>query len=99
MRDAIAETEHRRSIQIAYNTAHAITPKTIISSIKEIGIGKSKSEVDTQHVTGKELEQYIKRLELEMDIAAANLNFEEAAKLRDELIGLRRKREKTHRRR
>lgn len=99
MRDAITETEQRRSIQIAYNTENSIIPKTIISSIKEIGMGKKKSELDTKDLTGRELEKYIKRLELEMDVASANLDFEEAAKIRDELIGLRRKREKTHHRR
>ena len=95
MRDAITETEERRTIQIAYNTENNITPKTIISSIKEIGMGKKKSELDTKDLNGRELEKYIKRLELEMDVASANLDFEDAAKIRDELIGLRKRIGKT----
>lgn len=44
MRDAIDETNRRRDVQIAYNTLHNITPRTIISSIKEISIPSKKVE-------------------------------------------------------
>lgn len=92
MVDAISETNRRREIQHAYNIKHGITPKTVYSSIKEIGIPKKKTEIFGEGTMSKEkLETYIKRLELEMDVAAANLDFEKAAELRDELLTIRKK--------
>jgi excinuclease ABC subunit B len=92
MEDAIYETNRRREIQHAYNLKHGITPKTVYSSIKEIGIPKKKTEIFSEGETTREkLETYIKRLELEMDVAAANLDFEKAAELRDELLSIRKK--------
>jgi len=92
MEDAIYETNRRREIQHAYNLKHEITPKTVYSSIKEIGIPKKKTEIFSEGETTREkLETYIKRLELEMDVAAANLDFEKAAELRDELLSIRKK--------
>ena len=91
MRDAISETYRRREVQIAYNIAHSITPQTIISSIKEIGIAsKKKDPFEGGHIAN--VGTYIKRLELEMDVASANLDFERAAEIRDELIAVRKKR-------
>ena len=90
MEAAIDETNRRRAIQHAYNIEHGITPTTIISSIKEIGLkGKKKDSLDS--LLPSDLETHIKRLELEMDVAAANLDFETAAELRDELIAAKRK--------
>lgn len=92
MRDAIDETDRRRAIQEAYNQKHGITPKTILSSIKEISIpSKKKSAFDGGTTIGN-VEAYIKRLELEMDVAAANLDYERAAEIRDELFAARKKR-------
>lgn len=92
MRDAIDETDRRREIQEAYNKAHGIVPKTILSSVKEIGIpSKKKSAFDGGTSIGN-VEAYIKRLELEMDVAAANLDYERAAEIRDELFAARKKR-------
>lgn len=92
MRDAIDETNRRRTIQEAYNEKHGITPTTIISSIKDISIPKKKVEIfSSGEVTKEKLGVYIKRLELEMDVAAANLDFERAANIRDELLALRKK--------
>ena len=91
MRDAIDETNRRRKVQEEYNRDHNITPKTIISGIKEIGIpSKKKDPFDGGHIAN--VEAYIKRLELEMDVASANLDFERAAELRDELMAVRKKR-------
>lgn len=91
MRDAIDETNRRRTVQEDYNTKHGITPKTIISGIKEIGIpSKKKDAFDGGHIAN--IEVYIKRLELEMDVAAANLDYERAAEIRDELMSARKKR-------
>ena len=92
MTDAIAETNRRREIQHAYNIEHGITPTTIISSVKEVGIPRKKTEIFAGgEMTKEKLETYIKRLELEMDVAAANLDFERAAELRDELLLMRKR--------
>lgn len=91
MKDAIAETNRRREVQIAHNQKHGITPTTILSSIKEISIpSKKKDPFDGGHIAN--VEAYKKRLELEMDVAAANLDFERAAEIRDELMSLRKRR-------
>jgi excinuclease ABC subunit B len=91
MRDAIDETDRRRTIQEEYNRVHGITPTTILSSIKEIGIpSKKKSAFDGGTSIGN-VAAYIKRLELEMDVAAANLDYERAAEIRDELFAVRKR--------
>lgn len=93
MVEAIEETNRRRDVQIAYNIKHGITPTTIISSIKEVGIPKKKTEIFAGgEMTKEKIETYIKRLELEMDVSAANLDFERAAEIRDELLSVRKKR-------
>lgn len=93
MRDAIAETNRRREVQIAYNTTHHITPQTIISSIKEISIPSKKREIFEWDAIKGNVNAYIKRLELEMDVAAANLDYERAAQVRDELIEIRKRKQ------
>ena len=88
MRKAIDLTYYRRKIQSEYNKKNWITPTTIFSSIKDMWIKTKKVDyaiLDKQSI-GKEL----KRLELEMDIASANLDFEKAAELRDMIIEIRR---------
>lgn len=93
MRDSIIETYRRRAIQHAYNVEHNITPTTVISSIKEISIPNKKTEVfDGGKMTRENLEAYIKRLELEMDVVSANLDFEKAAEIRDELASIKKSR-------
>ena len=80
-------TARRRALQITYNEQHGITPTTIISSIKDLGFKEKKEKID--HIPkGIDKEAYIRRLELEMDIAAANLDFEKAAELRDIILEL-----------
>lgn len=92
MVDAIDETNRRRTVQIAYNEKHGITPTTIISSVKDVSIPKKKTEIFWGgEMTKEKLTVYIKRLELEMDVAAANLDFERAAEIRDELLSVRKK--------
>ena len=94
MEKAITETERRRSIQMAYNEEHGITPKTIqkairdvISIINEEAPEKSRGSLkkDTESMNRKELTEMIAKLTKKMNKAAAELNFEEAAELRDEL--------------
>lgn len=87
MQETMDITSKRRTIQIAYNEKHGITPTTIISSIKDLGF-KEKKEIINTIPKGIDREVYIRRLELEMDIAAANLDFEKAAELRDIILEL-----------
>lgn len=87
MQETMDITARRRKIQIEYNKKHNITPTTIISSIKDLGF-KDKKEVVDKIPKWIDKEAYIRRLELEMDIAAANLDFEKAAELRDLILEL-----------
>ncbi len=93
MRNAIDETSRRRSLQEAYNKEHNITPTTIqkavrdlISISKEVAVTTSKLEKDPESMSRSELTKLIKKLEKEMRRAAADLNFELAAELRDEML-------------
>lgn len=87
MKKAIALTYYRRNLQQQYNQEHNITATTIFSSIKDIGISNKKR--DMKITDKKSAEREIKRLELEMDIAAANTEYELAAELRDQIIEIK----------
>ena len=96
MRRAIDETERRRALQEAYNQEHGITPKTIQKSVRDlISISKavaqteSQLEKDPESMSKKELEKLIQKVEKQMKVAAADLNFEQAAQLRDKMIELK----------
>ena len=93
MRVAIEETNRRRAIQQQYNEEHGITPTTIKKSVRDlIAISKAaiedkKSfEKDPESMDAKELEKLAKELTKKMHQAAAELNFEEAARLRDRMV-------------
>jgi excinuclease ABC subunit B len=91
MQGCIDETERRRNIQIAHNKKHGITPTTIIKDIKDIGSGrKDTSVIDTDKIPIDELKRLILDLEKQMDEAAANMDFETAAEIRDQLAELER---------
>ena len=91
MRVAIAETNRRRAIQEAYNEEHGITPTTIKKAVRDlIAISKAASAEkdsgkDPESMTLKELNKLAKELTKKMHQAAAELNFEEAAILRDRM--------------
>ncbi|MBS7009369.1 excinuclease ABC subunit UvrB [Anaerostipes sp.] len=91
MKAAISETERRRAIQDQYNKEHGITPQTIKKDVRDlIKISEDEDEVqadekDVESMNRKELKENIERLTKKMNKAAAELNFEEAAALRDEL--------------
>ena len=96
MRNAISETERRRKVQMAYNEEHGITPKTIQKSVRDlISISKKvaaeelRMEKDPESMSAKELEKLIKDVTKQMKKAAAELNFEAAAELRDKLLELK----------
>lgn len=97
MKQAIEETERRRKVQMAYNEAHGITPKTIKKSVRDlIAVSKKvaaeelRMEKDPESMSEKELEKLAKELTKQMKKAAAELNFEAAAELRDKLVEIKR---------
>ena len=96
MRLAIEETERRREIQKAYNEEHGITPQTIkkavrdlISISKEVAQKDLQFEKDPESMSAKELEKLIGEVQKKMKKAAAELDLETAAMLRDQMIGLK----------
>ena len=94
MKITIRETKRRRTIQEQYNKDHNIVPKTIIKPIQEpmhMIDDKKKSVDDPSKMTRKQLELMIKNLTSEMNRAAKSLDFEEAARLRDEILELKAK--------
>ena len=94
MEKALTETERRRSIQNAYNEAHGITPQTIKKAVRDIihiteSVQTKKShklEKDLESMDDNELKAVIEELKRNMSRAAADLNFEEAAVLRDKML-------------
>ena len=96
MRKAIGETERRRAIQEEYNKAHGITPTTIKKAVRDlIAVSKAvaktedKLKKDPESMNRKELTKLISQVEKQMRAAAADLNFEQAAELRDKMIELK----------
>ena len=95
MERAINETDRRRAKQLAYNEAHGITPETVKKNIGDIiAHVASKDQVTVEieegpeHMVGHNLRAYIEELEKKMRAAAADLEFEEAGRLRDEIRAL-----------
>lgn len=98
MHKAISETNRRRAIQSAYNKEHGITPQTIKKAVRDlISISRKAEEItqgidkDMESMSEKELLALEKKLQKQMNMAAAELNFELAAKVRDQLFELKKK--------
>ena len=96
MRTALDETNRRREIQMKYNQEHDITPQTIRKAVRDlISISKviakeeMRFEKDPESMSRKELEKLIAEIQKKMQRAAADLNFEAAAELRDKMIELK----------
>ena len=96
MKNAIRETERRRAIQEAYNKEHGITPTTIKKAVRDlIAVSKAvakteeKLKKDPESMSKKELTKLIQSVEKQMRAAAADLNFEQAAELRDKMLELK----------
>ena len=96
MQMAIDETKRRREIQMKYNEEHGITPQTIQKSVrdlisisKKIAAEEMRIEKDPESMSAKELEKLVKDMTKQMKKAAAELNFEAAAELRDKLVDLK----------
>lgn len=96
MKEAIGETERRRTIQQKYNEEHGITPQTIQKSVRDlISISKKVAaeelnfKRDPEAMDREELTKLIEKVQKKMQKAAAELNFESAAELRDQMIRLK----------
>ncbi len=96
MQNAINETNRRRQLQQAYNEAHGITPQTIHKAVRDlISITKKADQVinsiekDVESMDAKELDQLLKDLNRQMRKAAADLDFETAAELRDRIKAIK----------
>ena len=96
MHAAITETNRRREIQQQYNQEHGITPQTIQKAVRDlISISRTiakeemRFEKDPESMSKQELEKLIKDVEKQMKKAAADLNFEAAAELRDQMTELK----------
>ncbi len=96
MKEAIDETNRRRAIQMKYNSEHGITPQTIqkavrdlISITKQIEQEQLRFEKDPESMSRDELVKLIEKIEKQMKKAAAELDFETAAELRDKMIELK----------
>ncbi len=94
MRRAIDETTRRRDIQLKYNAEHGITPQSVVSAINmgiedEIAAHKFVQEAAGLNAENYATEEYLEELHNEMLAAAANLQFERAAELRDKIAQLK----------
>ncbi len=96
MRNAIGETNRRRKIQAEYNEEHGITPQTIKKAVRDlISISKkvetSSDDIvkDIESMSEKEIDKLVAKIKKQMHTAAAELNFELAAKLRDQLLEIK----------
>ncbi|OWJ76185.1 MULTISPECIES: excinuclease ABC subunit UvrB [Haematobacter] len=93
MERAMRETERRREKQVAYNEAHGITPQTVRKNVEDVLAGLWKGDTDQSRITtkvekamvGGNLSAHLEALRTQMRKAAENLEFEEAARLRDEV--------------
>jgi excinuclease ABC subunit B len=98
MRNAIGETDRRRALQSAYNAEHGITPQSIVKQIDDVMSSVYERdylmpaylrEPDEPYRTQDELDAHIAALQTQMKAAAANLDFEKAASIRDDIKRLR----------
>ena len=98
MKSAISETERRRALQASYNAEHGITPESVVRQIDDVlasvyerdySVGPASRDSDDRFRTQADLDAEIGRLEKDMKSAAANMEFERAAAVRDTLKALR----------
>ena len=90
VRNAVDITEHRRRIQLKYNEDHNIIPRSVVRKLKDKKIKETMEDIqEIDNITTDEIDEMIKELEKEMKKAAKDLDFERAAKLRDQIIQLK----------
>ena len=97
MKGAIDETNRRRQKQIEYNTIHQIEPKSIIKRIHPLieSIPEKPFKISIEKIPNTDLPLYIQELEISMHEAAAALEFEKAAIIRDELLRIKKELKET----
>ena len=90
MRRALEETERRRNLQLEYNREHDITPRSVKKEIRDLLHAEMVAEPEAEYITGdgKNIPDLLEDLERDMRLAAQELRFEEAAKLRDRIRAL-----------
>jgi len=96
MKNAIGETNRRRKIQESYNKSHGITPKGIVTAVAkglrpDLPEEAKKAKLDLKKIPKDEYKHLIKDLTAQMELAAANLEFEKAAELRDIIADIKSK--------
>jgi excinuclease ABC subunit B len=97
MRQAIDETDRRRTIQVAYNQEHGITPATVVKAIYNLQVEKAEIAADAAEMAGaaglprEDLIAIVRDLEKEMKRLSRELAFEDAAKVRDRILALRKR--------
>lgn len=96
MERAISETNRRRGIQMKYNEEHGITPQTIKKAVRDIVRISKKVDApdfdvvkDLESMNRKEIDLVLKKIQKKMNAAAADLNFELAAQLRDQMLEIK----------
>ncbi|MDO5825439.1 MAG: excinuclease ABC subunit UvrB [Methanosphaera sp.] len=90
VRNAVEITQRRRKIQLKYNEDHDIIPRSVVRKLKDKKIKENMDDLqDIENITGDEIDEMIKELEKQMKKAAKELDFERAAKLRDQIIQLK----------
>lgn len=94
MKKAINLTYYRRNLQDKYNIENWIKPSTVFSDIKDMWLKSNKTKRDYSDLNKKDIKKEIARLELEMDIASANMEYEKAWELRDALLELKKGKKK-----
>ncbi|MDD3144926.1 MAG: excinuclease ABC subunit UvrB [Candidatus Gracilibacteria bacterium] len=94
MRKAINLTYYRRNLQATYNEKNGIRATTVFSEIKDMGLKSNKTKRDYSTLDRKSAERELAKLELEMDIAAANMEYEKAAEIRDMILDMKKAKRK-----
>ncbi|MBO7718760.1 MAG: UvrB/UvrC motif-containing protein, partial [Methanosphaera sp.] len=90
VRNAVEITERRRKIQLQYNKDHDIIPRSVVRKLKDKKIKENMDDMqELDNITSDEVDEMIKELEKQMKKAAKELDFERAAKLRDQIIQLK----------
>ena len=91
MKEALGETDRRRKIQVAYNKEHGITPQTIVKAVHDIAqmSHRPRKRYEKSKVPREELDRLIHELNVKMELASENLQFEKAAELRDQIEDLK----------
>ena len=90
MQRAISETDRRRAVQQAYNEAHGITPRTIVKQVEDT-IGITSKAKRAENVKVQDIPEEIEKLKALMKVASAQLDFERAIEIREQIAELKKR--------